>query len=216
MLCREPLVRNSVSAASRLGRSPYSPATFHLPWLIAVPSLPPVTPDLDELVDLFYDNRDQLGRVTRVSSSDMPPVFGELLDHNSHMTVTVERHHGSPVEVQVLKTRRDDSHYSRKILLRRQSDQRVVQFGIVRLELASLAPEVLEEIQAEATPLGRILIQHQVMRQVQLAALWRIEPGPDLQRLLDCKPDDPVYGRTALIFCNDHPAVELLEVVVDV
>ena len=69
------------------------------------------------------------------------------------------------------------------------------------------------EIKEQKTPLGRILIQHNVLRQVQLATLWKIETGEDLSALFQLPVGSEVYGRTALIFCNGEPAVELLEVV---
>ena len=58
-----------------------------------------------------------------------------------HMTVTVEEFHHSPVDV-VLAKKTVLPHYARKILLSRQTDGRVVQFGIVRLNFSYLAPEV--------------------------------------------------------------------------
>ena len=143
----------------------------------------------------------------------MPAVYRRLLAHEEHMTVTVESFHGCQVDVEVLETRPTSSHYSRKILLRRQIDGAVVQFGIVRLHLHFLEPEVRQAIEAQGTPLGRILIQHNVLRQVQLISLWKFSAGEDLQRLFHVPAGTTVYGRTALIYCNGEPAVELLEVV---
>ena len=47
------------------------------------------------------------------------------------MTVTVEAHHGSLVDVKVLERKRDGDSYARKILLAKQTDGRIVQFGLV-------------------------------------------------------------------------------------
>ena len=56
------------------------------------------------------------------------------------MTVTVEQFHRTPVNVKVLEMRHDGRFYSRRILLTRQTDNRVVQFGIVRLNFEYLGP----------------------------------------------------------------------------
>jgi hypothetical protein len=48
---------------------------------------------------------------------------------------------------------------------------------------------------------------------VQLVSLWKIEPGAEILQLFNKQPGDIVYGRTALIYCNGEPAVELLEIV---
>ena len=169
--------------------------------------------ELDALIELFYDDSDQLGQFAQVDAQEVPLPSRDLLAHEHHMTVTVEKFHGCPVDVQVLASRDDDTHYSRKILLTRQSDGGVVQFGIVRLNMSVLAPEVQHEIRSQQTPLGRILIQHGVLRQVRLLTLCRIEAGAELAGYFGLPPGDVVYGRTALIFCDGAPAIELLEVV---
>jgi chorismate-pyruvate lyase len=112
-----------------------------------------------------------------------------------------------------LDTRIEDPYYARKILLRRQSDGRVVQFGIMRVDFRFLGDVVRREIESQSTPLGRILIRHNVLREVELFKLWRVAPGEDLCRSFQCAVDEPTYGRTALIHCNRQPAIELLEIV---
>ena len=171
------------------------------------------TPELKALVHLFYPSLGNLGKFTEVAESELPEVPRKLLWHDAHMTVAVESHHGGPVDVRVLNTHVTPSHYSRRILLTRQSDGQVVQFGIVRLNSTFLGEEVRREIESEATPLGRILIEHDVLRDVRLLSLWRIAPGNDLVKLFGLDTPETCYGRTALIYCNGLPAVELLEIV---
>ena len=178
-----------------------------------MPSQPhPMTPDLDTLAGLFYRSRERLGGFTEVAPDEMPQPARRLLAHNDHMTVTVEEFHRSPVNVRVLDKLVTPQHYARKILLERQSDGLVVQFGIMRVNFDYLSPEVAREIRSEATPLGRILIEHNVLRRVQLFSLWRVEMGAELQTLFGARPGI-AYGRTAMIDCNEEPAVELVEIV---
>src|SRR5207244_3656776 len=93
----------------------------------------PAVPDLDTLVNLFYDKPAQLGQLVEVTSDEMPPVYRGLLAHEEHMTVTVEEFHHSPVDVRVLAKKVARPHYARKILLATKNDGRVVQFGIMRI-----------------------------------------------------------------------------------
>ncbi len=174
-----------------------------------------VTPDLDTLVGLFYPDRLPLGAFREVTADDMPTPYRELLAHEHHMTVTVEAHHGSPVDVRVLNRRVDEDRYAREILLTRQSDGRVVQYGIMRIRLDLLPTDARAEVVSESTPLGRVLIAHDVLRSVHLFSLFRITPGQVLRRWLTNGGDAAVYGRTALINCNGEPAIELLEIVND-
>ena len=165
------------------------------------------------LIGLFYDDASPVGRFSQVAGEKLLPAERELLDHNAHMTVTLEHFHDCPVDVRVLEDRVEGDLYLRKILLTRQSDDRVVQYGIVRLNMAVLSEEVEAEIRKKQTPLGRILIRRNVLRKVDLDRLFRIECGPDLCEAFSLPPGSMVAGRTALIHCNGEPAIELLEIV---
>lgn len=169
--------------------------------------------ELDALAQLFYDSTDDLGVFAEVASGGLPSPFDRLLDHGNHMTVTVEAHHGSPVDLRVLETLGDEHVHVRKIVLMRRSDGAVVQFGLVRLHLDHLAEPIRREVVAQRTPLGRILIEHGVMRHVELLALWRIHPGADLSAAFGLDRPIPCYGRTARIYCDGEPTIELLEIV---
>ena len=170
-------------------------------------------PDLETLLSLFYQDTAEFGGIKATPADDMPTVARKLLDHEHHMTVTVEDYHHCEVDVQVLETLFDGQAYSRKILLTKQTDRAVVQFGIVRLNFEFLAAHVQQEIMAEETPLGKILINHNVLRRVELSQLWEIQAGHDLAELFRVTPGTIIYGRTAWIYCNGKPAIELLEVV---
>ncbi len=169
--------------------------------------------ELELLIKLFFDDAKQLGQFEEVTANQVTEPSRSLLAHDHHMTVTVEKHHGTSVDVKVLETRTDDQHYSRKILLTRQSDGAVVQYGIVRLNMGVLSPEVSEEILKQETPLGRILINHNVLRVVKLLSLLKIKAESELAGAFGLEAGEIVYGRTALIYCDGAPAIELLEIV---
>lgn len=169
--------------------------------------------DLDQLLAIFHADPDAVGTFHSCSSEQFPPEARLLLAHDFHMTVTVEAFHRTLVDVRVLDRKRSSESYCREIVLTRRSDNAPVQYGIVRLHRHSLPLEVLAEIEAEQLPLGRVLINHGVLRSVKCLELWRVEPGSRLQQLLEIPPTEAVYGRTAIIFCDDVPAIELLEIV---
>lgn len=172
------------------------------------------TPDLQSLVDLFYAEPSELGEFKEQPADLLPAEYQTLLSHNAHMTVTLEDHHQSEVCVEVLECQQTNTHYSRKIVLRRVSDQLPVLFGIVRLSLNFLPEHVQQEIVAQQTPLGRVLIKNNILRNVKLLSLWEVKPGPELAELFSVIDSEPstCYGRTALIYCDGLPAVELLEI----
>lgn len=170
--------------------------------------------ELDELVGLFFpQSPSDVGVFHEASAAELPGDANKLLNHCEHMTVTIEDFHDSEVDVQVLEEQSTETHYSRKILLTRKSDGGVVQFGIVRLDMSTLPKVVQDQIRERKIPLGRILISHDVMRAVRLAKLYRIEGGEELASHFDAKAGSDIFGRTAWMYCNGKPAIELLEIV---
>ena len=169
-------------------------------------------PDLFTLFQLFPPSS-YLRDFDIVPADQVSPPYHKLLVHEHHMTVTVEAHHASLVDVQVLERKRDGDSYARKILLALQSDRRIVQFGVVRIWLHYCSPAVRAEILAEKTPIGRILISHNVMRRIEPTDFFRATPGPDMMQWFGLTAPEITYGRLALIHCDGQPAVELLEIV---
>jgi len=170
-------------------------------------------PDLQVLVDLFYDEPSDLGRFEQVTREEMPEPDRGLLAHEAHMTVTLESFYRSLVDVEILASVVTGTHYARKIRLRCKSSGRVVLLGLIRLQRSSLPSTVMAEIERGIEPLGRILIRSGVLRDVKLLSLWRVSAGPDLRRATEMDHLKRCFGRTALIYCNDLPALELLEIV---
>lgn len=183
--------------------------------------------ELDKLIRLFYPIVTDLGEFQTVSADQIPEPQRSLLSHNFHMTVTLEKFHSSPVRVAVLQETEQNDAYSREICLHRTSDDSLVQYGIVRLNFKHLSEAVQQEIRNHSKPLGRILIEYDVHRRVQLLSLYEIKPanklaemqtrlaanGSDSAVSVDNDPELKLYGRTAVIYCNDEPAIELLEIV---
>lgn len=147
-----------------------------------------------------------------VPPAAVPEQYNGLLVHNHHMTVTVEAHYGSLVNVRVLDRRRLGDRYARKILLTLQSDARVVQFGIALLWLNHCSAPVRAAILEEKTPLGRILIEHNVLRQIEPTAFFRVTTDSLLGGWFGRAEPTVTYGRLGVIYCDHKPAIELLEI----
>jgi chorismate-pyruvate lyase len=169
-------------------------------------------PDLPTLFALFPP-ADPLPEYELVPADEVPPPYRELLVHEHHMTVTVEAHHGDLVDVRVLDRRLDGDSYARKIVLTLRKSGKVVLFGIPRIHLRYCSAEVRAAILAEQTPLGRILIEHDVLRRIEPTAYLRVIPSAAMMRWFGLDRPRPTYGRLAIIHCDEQPAIELLEIV---
>jgi chorismate-pyruvate lyase len=169
------------------------------------------TPTFDEFAALF-PLADDVAAVEPVPPEHIPEPYHRLLVHTHHMTVTVERFYGDRVDVNVLQVRRDGDDYARKILLTLQGSGKVVQFGVPRVNLALLSEKVRAEIVAGGTPLGRVLIKNHVLRRIVPVAFLAATLGPTLARQFGVPPGTRTYGRTGVIFTDDKPAIEVLEI----
>lgn len=168
------------------------------------------------LASLFFDDLAELGRFEPVKPDEMPARDRRLLAHNEHMTVTLEEASRGPVLVRALAEWRDEASYARNSLLARQQDESVLQFGIMRIWLRDLPANVQDEITVKRRPLGRVLVDHNLLREVELITLWRITPGPALERHLPGASGGNgtiVYGRSAQILVDERPTVQMLEIV---
>jgi chorismate-pyruvate lyase len=171
------------------------------------------TRSASRLATLFYAGLEELGRFEPVSVEVLPADYRTLLAHHDHMTVALEAFHESLVSVRAVAEWRDEVSYARTSLLSRQSDGAIVQFGMMRIWLTDLPIAAQEEIASKQAPLGRVLIEHNVLREVELITLWKIAPGPVLRAHLGVTGRTPIYGRTAQILVDERPTVQLLEIV---
>lgn len=174
----------------------------------------PSGPDLYALLQLFPPA--DFTEYETVPADEVPPPYRGLLVHEHHMTVTVEGFYRDLVDVRVLARRQDADAYARKILLALQKTGKIVQFGIMRVHFRYCSDAVRDEIVGGQTPLGRVLIQHDVLRRIEPTAFLRVLPGPAMMNWFGLANSRPTYGRLATIHCNEQPAVELLEILTPV
>ncbi len=171
--------------------------------------------------ELLFDD------VEHVPASLTPEPYRQLLVHDHHMTLAMENFHAHAVQVHVVDRHFEDAGYFRTSVLTvpatvvgrtkgragtRFEGERAVQFGAIRFNFQFVTVEVREAIVAERTPLGQVLIDHNVLRHIDLGAILKIKVGSELADIFGCEQGAETYGRLATIFCNRQPAVDLLEV----
>lgn len=150
---------------------------------------------------------------TVVDAASVPHPFDRLLVHHDHMTTALERFHGLRTRLEVLETLHHGEGYSRKILLTAGDTGHVIEVGVARINLKYTPGEVKTEILKREAPLGDILIRHEVMRRIEPRWYFRFDGPSSLITAFDRPLSGPVYGRVGVIYCDDVPAIELLEVV---
>lgn len=172
--------------------------------------------ELKSLTSLFSNDKKLIEKAEHVPAALVPEPYKTLLAHDRHMTVTMEKHYDCSVDVRILDRVETDQYYCRKILLTKSGTEEVVQFGIVKFDFQYVTEAVKNEIIKGEIPLGRILINHNVLRHIDLGAILKITAGLGLAEHLKMEPGETIYGRLATIFCNGQPAVDLLEIAANV
>lgn len=158
------------------------------------------------LIAVFFPDPGQFGEVVEVGPHDVPQPQRQLLDHRSHMTVTMEAFVGGQVSLRVLGEWSErvpggpgqPGFYAREIELLSSSGE-PVQYGIVRVDLAAVSSVPRERILAGSAPLGRVLIEAGTLRDVHDVSLVRIAAGPRLASRIGVEPGCTLYGRVATI-----------------
>lgn len=168
---------------------------------------------LQSLCGWFFEDRLSMEGCDPVGEDELPPAYRDLLVHTEHMTARLARYHGREVELVVLGHEQRGDIYSRHILLQPAGTDHVVEFGVVRIDLACMAPAVRDGVLAREIPLGAILITHDVMRRIE--PKWYLRFAADAPLTAHFGGDADVYGRVGIIHCAGQPAIELLEVVTD-
>jgi chorismate-pyruvate lyase len=116
------------------------------------------------------------------------------------------------VELSVLDHHLEGKVYTRKVSLA-PAGGAVIEWGIVRLDLRFMSDAVRDEILARHTPLGEILIKHDVHRRIKPRWFLRFPGRGPLLTFFGDPTAKPMYGRIGTIYCDDEPAIELLEIV---
>ncbi|HSI37109.1 MAG: hypothetical protein ACAI43_00595 [Phycisphaerae bacterium] len=154
-----------------------------------------------------------------VAAEDVPEPYRTLLVHEKHMTLTLTAHYNAFLELQVKEMHYEGTLYSRKITLtapRPVGESPVVEFGLIRLDLKYVPQPVWQEIFQQRTPMGELLLRHNILQRIQPKWFLKFEPDSAVLKWMGCKTDKPLYGRLGTIYCNGDPAVEVLEVVTGV
>lgn len=156
-----------------------------------------------------------------IAEGDVPPSYAGLLVHDSHMTRALEKTYGSAVNLHVLEVFKADPFYARRLYLSvgdgetsSGSRDAAVLAGIMRINLNVCHTDVRNLIVDANTPLGRVLLENNVLTRVQTVAYLKLAQNTTLASLFQSTDTAaPAYGRLAMIFCDGEPAVELLEIV---
>jgi chorismate-pyruvate lyase len=165
-------------------------------------------------LDEFYDQL-RLPRPTLslLDPGQVPEPYRSLLVHSRDMTPTLEAFHGTNIHIEVLRRERGQDTYFRAVALRRDDNDRPLEFGVNRIYLSHFPTEIRWMIRQEKLPLGRILQDHALPHRTRTVLFFQILSDGLINRALDLTQSEFLYGRQAILSnAQGEPLSEVVEI----
>jgi chorismate-pyruvate lyase len=174
------------------------------------PTALPIAYPLD---DFYAQQGLVLPPIEAVEGRDVPEPYKSLLVHSDDMTPTLERFHGDKIHIRVLRRQQRDDFYFREVVLVLDGDERPVEFGAIKMNLALFPSAARKLILEEREPLGHILRDCAVTHASRPKAYLRVQSDPLISEALKLTGTHTLYGRRNTHFdTQDRPLAEIVEI----
>ncbi len=124
----------------------------------------------------------------------MPEPYKSLLVHTADMTGTLEKFHGKAIHLETLKLEREAGCLYRQVLLK-TSENKIVEFGAIRIYLELFEGEALARVLACRQPLGGILNEFQIPYRSHLNGFLSIKADAHIRNAMKLDGPARLYGR---------------------
>jgi chorismate-pyruvate lyase len=120
------------------------------------------------------------------------------------MTSRLEAFHEDSIQLEVLRVAEmDEQILEREVLLRRQRDGRVVEYGAIEIHVDIFSEGLRALITQGKLPLGGLLNHNGVSYFSEPSAFFSVVPSPVLCGLLNSREDALLYGRANVLRRSD-------------
>jgi chorismate-pyruvate lyase len=136
--------------------------------------------------------------VELVNGDEIPDPHRSLLVHESDMTSTLKRFHGSDLDLNVLRAESSDGYLIRMVVLERMDNGRPVEFGAIGIRLEKLQEPLRDAVIAQETPFGGLLEKFRVDYRSKPKGYFQLSADRRIADALGEKANTRLYGR-----CNE-------------
>ena len=133
--------------------------------------------------------------VTFVPAETIPQPQRDLLVHFQDMTLTLGRHYGEPIALDVLHRHQGPQWYRRHIVLETAVSRRPVEYGAMRILLPLLSEAARLEVLAARKPLGEVLARHGLAFRHCPGGFFKIRSNHLIELALALTRPQWLYGR---------------------
>ncbi len=175
--------------------------------------MPIALPIAYPLDDFYAQQGLALPRIEAVEGKDVPEPYRSLLVHGDDMTPTLEKFHGDKIHIRVMRRQQRDDFYFREVVLVLDKDERPVEFGAIKMNLALFSSAARKLILEEREPLGHILRDCVVTHSSRPKAYLRVESDELINGALQITGNHTLYGRRNTHFDTENrPLAEIVEI----
>jgi chorismate-pyruvate lyase len=165
-------------------------------------------------LDEFYANaRQPMPAWQCIDAEELPEPYKQLLVHESDMTSTLEHFHEQRIHLRVLNRRERDEAYTREVVLELDGSNTPVEFGAIKIYLASFPTVARERILEAHWPLGRILREFKIPYSSRPKAFLRLASDRLISGALQLAGTHRLYGRSnRLSDPHGNPLADIVEI----
>ena len=136
-----------------------------------------------------------------IDHSVVPPPYRQLLVHSRDMTSVLQEFHGQRIHLEHVELRRDADRVLRQVVLTLE-DGRPAEFGAIEISLAGLPPPAQQDVLACRTPLGAILLGHNIAYTSQTRGFFELNADAVVAQSLGIAENSSLFGRTNDLFTS--------------
>jgi chorismate-pyruvate lyase len=165
-------------------------------------------------LDEFYARaRQPMPALQLIDAEEIPLPYKHLLVHENDMTSTLEHFHEDRIHLRVLNRQQRDDAYSREVVLELDETNTPVEFGAIKIHLASFPQMARDRILEAHWPLGRVLKEFGIPYISRPKAFLRIASDRLISGALKLSGTHRLYGRcNRLSDPKGNPLAEIVEI----
>ena len=163
-------------------------------------------------LERFYIDT-SLPHVEHCYPDTMPQSYKNLLVHTNDMTSTLANFHHEGISLQVLDLQNSAGALYRKVLLIGDDSARPVEFGAIKINLDSFAPEPRKEIGDGKRPLGSIFQKYNIDHHCDPFSFISVLSDSIINAALKLEESQILFGRRNKITDSSHNTLaEVVEI----
>ncbi len=145
-----------------------------------------------------------VGEIRVLAAAELPEAAAALLVHNGDMTSRLEALHADKVCLDVVnRSIADERGYFREVILRKATDSRAVEYGVIEIVLGGFSRILQNEIEDGKVPLGGLLNRDGLGYFSEPQCFFGLYPSEWMQEIFDGSDGCELYGRCNILKRSD-------------